>query len=222
MCHRYLLTDLASAVAAFHDLLAEEAGADWTPRYNVALTQRMPVITRRAGKTKLETMRFGIVAPARSPAEKPLLLGNARAETLTARPAFREAVQFRRCLVPADGFYEWEKAGPARLPHFFALKDRQPFFFGGIWEPARGDEPGAFCIVTTTANTLLASIHDRMPVMLGPNSGPAWLGDEPLPAARLAQLCRPLPADRLTSHRVDPRMNNVRYEAPDAAEPLNP
>jgi putative SOS response-associated peptidase YedK len=221
MCHRYSLTDLSAAVAAFHDLLAEEADADWTPRYNVALTQRMPVITRRAGKTKLQTMRFGVLAPARSPAEKPLLLGNARAETLTTKPAFREAAQFRRCLVPADGFYEWEKAGAARLPHYFSLKDRQPFCFGAIWEAPRGDEPGAFSIVTTTANPLLATIHDRMPVMLGPNSGPAWLGDEPLSDARLAQLCRPLPADRMTSHRVDPRVNHVRYEAADAMAPVS-
>jgi len=219
MCTRYSLTDLAAAVAAFHDQLAEAADADWTPRYNVALTQRMPVITRRAGRTKLETMRFGVLAPARTPAEKPLLLANARAETLATKPAFREAVQFRRCLVPADGFYEWEKAGATRLPHYFALKDRQPFFFGGLWEVPRGDEPGSFSIVTTTPNPLLAAIHGRMPVILGPNSGPAWLGDEPLPDARLAQLCRPLSAERMTSHRVDPRVNNVRYEAADAMAP---
>lgn len=217
MCCRYSLTDLKAAVAAFHDLLAEAADADWSPRYNVALTQRMPVITRRGGRPKLETMRFGVLTPARTPGEKPLLLANARAETLAGKPAFREAAQFRRCLVPADGFYEWEKAGTTRLPHYFALRERRPFFLGGLWEPARDDnEPASFCIVTTAPNPLFAGIHDRMPVMLGPNSGPAWLGDEPLPDARLAQLSRPLSADLMTRHRVDPRMNNVRYEAADA------
>jgi putative SOS response-associated peptidase YedK len=220
MCCRYSLTDLAAAVAAFHDLLAEAADADWSPRYNVALTQRMPVITRRAGRPKLETMRFGALTPARTPTEKPILLANARAETLAVKPAFREAALFRRCLVPADGFYEWEKSGTTRLPHYFTLKGKRPFFFGGLWEAARDDEPGSFCIVTTAPNPLLAGIHDRMPVMLGPNSGPAWLGDEPLPAARLAQLCRPLSADLMTRHRVDPRMNNVRYEAADAMAPV--
>ena len=215
MCHRYSLTDLKAAVAAFSNQLAEELG-DFSPRYNVALTQLMPVITKRASRPKLERLRFGVLAPARTPGERPLLLANARAETLTTKPAFREAANYRRCLIPADGFFEWEKAGTTRLPHYFTLKDRRPFFFGGIYEAPRGDEPGAFCIVTTSPNPLLASIHDRMPVLLGPNSGPAWLGDEPLPAARLGQLCRPLPADLMTGHRVDPRMNNVRYEAADA------
>ena len=215
MCHRYSLTDLKAAVAAFYEQLGEELG-DFTPRYNVALTQRMPVITQRGGRPRLERLRFGILAPARSPGERPLLLANARAETLTTKPAFKEAARTRRCLVPADGFYEWEKAGTTRLPHYFALRDRRPFFFAAVHEPARDDEPDAFAIVTTTPNPLLATIHDRMPVLLGPNSGPAWLGEEPLPEARLHQLCRPLSADLMTGHRVDPRMNNVRYEAADA------
>ena len=220
MCQRYSLKDLATAVAIFYEQLAE-AAEDWTPRYNVALTQKMPVITRRAGRTKLETMSFGFVPPPRTAGERPLVLGNARAETLLAKPTFQEATQYRRCLVPADGFYEWEKQGETRLPHYFTLQDRSPFFFAGLWQPAREDEkPGAFCLVTTAPNPLLATIHDRMPVMLGPNSGPAWLGDEPLAPARVAQLCRPLPADRMTSHRVDPRMNSVRYEAADCTTPI--
>ncbi len=219
MCQRYSLKDLAAAVAVFHEQLAE-AAEDWTPRYNVALTQPMPVITRRAGRVALEHMRFGLLPPARPPGERPPVLGNARAETLLARPSFREAAGRRRGLVPADGFYEWEKQGEARLPHYFTLKDRRPFFFAGLWEPARADAPAAFCLVTTTPNPLLATIHDRMPVMLGPNSGPAWLGDEPLAPARLARLCRPLAADLMTSHRVDPRMNSVRHEAADCVAPI--
>ena len=184
------------------------------------MTQLMPVVTKRGGRPQLDRLRFGVLAPARIPGERPLLLANARAETLTTKPAFREAARTRRCLVPADGFYEWEKAGTTRLPHYFTLMERRPFFFGGIYEPARGHEPGSFCIVTTSPNPLLAAIHDRMPVLLGPNSGPAWLGDEPLPDARLAQLCRPLPADLMTSHRVDQRMNSVRYESANAMAPV--
>lgn len=221
MCQRYSLKDLAAAIAIFHEQLAE-AAADWAPRYNVALTQKMPVITRRAGRPKLETMSFGFVLPARAPGERPLVLANARAETLLEKPAFRDAARQRRCLVPADGFYEWEKQGKARLPHYFTLQDRSPYFFAGLWEPSREEQPGTFCLVTTTPNSLLAPIHDRMPVLLGPNSGPAWLGDEPLDPARIAQLCRPLSADRMTSHRVDPRMNNVRYEAADCTQPIQP
>ncbi len=219
MCYRYSLSTLA-ALAAYRTQQAETGDEKWTPRYNVALTQPMPVMTMRAAKTALETMHFGFTLPARTPTERPMLVANARSETILSKPAFREAVQHRRCLVPADGFYEWEKQGDARLPHYFTLKDRRPFFFAGIWEPERETTPAAFCIVTTTPNPILATIHDRMPVMLGPNSGPAWLGDEPLDPARLTQLCRPLPANLMTGHRVDPRVNNVRYEAPDCVTPV--
>jgi putative SOS response-associated peptidase YedK len=122
--------------------------------------------------------------------------------------------------VPANGFYEWEKHGTTRLPHYFTLRDIPAFFFAGLWEPETATTPATFAIVTTAPNALLGAIHDRMPVILGPNSGPAWLGDEPLPPARLAQLCRPFAADRMTGHRVDPRVNNVRYEAPDCIAPV--
>lgn len=216
MCLRYSLTALV--IAEFHALMAESAGVGWTPRYNVALTSRMPVIWRLQTKAELGLMHFGFLLPARSAAGRPMLIGNARSETILAKPSFREAAQLRRCLIPADGFYEWEKQGDTRLPHYFTLRDRQPFFFAGLWEPATAGTPAAFCIVTTTPNPLLAAIHDRMPVILGPNSGPAWLGDEPLAPARLAQLCRPLPADKMTGQRVDPRVNNARYESPDCVD----
>jgi putative SOS response-associated peptidase YedK len=213
MCLRYTLKALAPA--AFNEALAEAAEAyEWQARYNVALTNRMPVITWRT-KPTLETMQFGLALPARAPGGRPLLAGNARAETMLAKPGFRDAARHRRCLIPADGFYEWEKAGTTRRPHYFSLRSGAPFFFAGLWEPARDDLPVAFCIVTTTPNTLLQPIHHRMPVMLGPNSGPAWLGDEPLDPVQLTRLCRPLPAGLMTGYRVDPRVNSVRYEAPD-------
>lgn len=221
MCYRYTLTDLMALRAL---LEASALGVDFDlthlkPRYNVALTSLMPVITRR-GRPRLETMRFGLTLPARTADTKPLLVANARTETLLAKPAFRDATQCRRCLVPADGFYEWEKQGRTRLPHYFALKSRAAFFFAGLWKPECADTPAAFAIVTTAPNTLLQRIHDRMPVMLGPNSGPAWLGDEPLAAAQLTRLGRPLRADLMTGHRVDPRVNNARYEAADCIAPL--
>lgn len=213
MCYRYSFAS-EQTLAALCQTLGVSTPA-FFPRYNVALTQRMPVVAKRGDKPELAEMAFGWTLPARNPGEKPLLLANARAETLAAKPAFRAATQHRRCLVPADGFYEWEKSGTARLPHYFYLKQHEPFFFAGLWQPGADDAPAAFAIVTTSANTLLQPIHDRMPVILGPNSGPAWLGAEPLPPARLAQLCRPLPASRMSGHRVDPRVNDARHEAPD-------
>ncbi|MBI2497372.1 MAG: SOS response-associated peptidase [Opitutae bacterium] len=220
MCVRYTLLGLAPE--DFPEALAKAvgaAGAAWIPRYNVAPKQSMPVITRR-DRPVLETMSFGFTLPARTPAEKPVLLVNARAQTLLDKPAFRDAAQHRRCLVPADGFYEWEKQGATRLPHYFALREGRLFFFAGLWQPGTDATPASFAIVTTGPNALLRPIHDRMPVILGPNSGPAWLGNEPLPPGRLARLCRPLPAEMMTRHRVDPRVNRVRYEAPDCIRPL--
>ncbi len=213
MCYRYTLKSFET-LGSFYEELADSAAAEWSPRYNVALTSRMPVITKRARPT-LEAMTFGFTLPARTQSERPMLLGNARAETLLAKPAFRDAAMYRRCLVPADGFYEWEKAGTARLPHYFTLKDHRPFFFAGLWEPAQDSLPPAFCIVTTAPNTLLKAIHDRMPVMLEGETALAWLGGTPLEPARLATLCRPFPSDQMSGHRVDPRVNNARYEAPD-------
>jgi len=199
--------------------LIDEINAGVQPRYNVALTQRMPVVRPGRPKAILTEMVFGLMSTGPAGA-KPMLLANARAETLTAKPAFADALRTRRCLIPADGFFEWEKAGSARLPHYFALRDRRAFFFAGLWQPETELTPPAFAIVTTTPNELIGRIHDRMPVILGPNSGPAWLGDEPLAPARIAQLCRPLSADLMAAHRVHPRMNRATHEGPDCIEPV--
>ena len=142
------------------------------------------------------------------------------AETLLSKPALRDAALHHRCLVPADGFFEWEKQGTARLPHYFYLLEHRPFFFAGIWQSASDDIPAGFSIVTTQPNPLLQSIHDRMPVILGPNSGQAWLGNQPLAPGQLERLCRPLPADKMSSHRVDPKMNHARHQAPDCIAAL--
>jgi putative SOS response-associated peptidase YedK len=216
MCTRYTLQDLA--LAAFHEELAvalAEAKMDWQPRYNVAPAQQMPVVIRRTGALALEKMTFGLTLPGRTDGERPKRLANARAETLLIKPAFRDAARRRRCLVPADGFYEWERADAGPLPHYFYLREHRPFFFAGIWQPKTAATPAAFAIVTTAPNALLRPVHDRMPVLLGPHRGPAWLDDPPLAPARLAQLCRPLPADLMAGHRVDPRVNRVSYEAAD-------
>jgi putative SOS response-associated peptidase YedK len=218
MCYRYTLKSL-EALVSYCEEIADSAAGEWTPRYNVALTSRMPVIAQRVRPT-LEAMNFGFTLPARTPAGRPLLLGNARAETLLAKPAFRDAAMHRRCLVPADGFYEWEKTGTARLPHYFTMKDQRPFFFAGLWAPERDSLPPAFCIVTTAPNTLLRAIHDRMPVMLEGETARVWLGGTPLEPIQLATLCQSFPADQMSGHRVDPRVNNVRYEAPDCVVPV--
>jgi putative SOS response-associated peptidase YedK len=219
MCTRYTLTNMQALAEFCETLGAALDPAGFPPRYNAALTQRMPVIVR-TGRPTLAAMAFGITLPPRPPETRGLLVANARSETFLEKRSFREAVARRRCLVPADGFFEWEKAGKARLPHYFYLQEHRPFFFAGLWQPETESTPAAFVIVTTSPNAVVAPFHGRMPVILGPNSGPAWLGDQPLEPAEVARLCRPLPAEMMAGHRVDPRVNNVRYEAPDAVAPL--
>lgn len=221
MCNRYSLSNVQALrqLLALHGLSSPE---ELLARYNIALTTRAPVVTRRGGTTALEPLSFGALLPAREPDARPLLVGNARSETLLERSAFKDAARHRRCLVPADGFFEWQHAGRARLPHYFHLRDHAPFFFAGLWRPETVQAPASFVIVTTTPNPLLARIHDRMPVILGPEAGPAWLGDTPLPPERLAALCQPFPAEAMASHPVDPAMNNSRVDGPLCIAPWTP
>ncbi|HVU17625.1 MAG TPA: SOS response-associated peptidase [Candidatus Didemnitutus sp.] len=220
MCTRYTLTQM-QVLAEFCQTLGAALDPERFPaRFNVAPTQKVPVIVDEGDSRRVVSMPFGILLPARPPAKRGLLVVTARSESMTEKPTFREATAHRRCLVPADGFFEWEKAGTARLPHYLTLKNRRPFCFAGLWQTGTDAEPGGFAIVTTEPNALLSPFHDRMPVILGPNTGPAWLGNQPLPSETLRRLCRPLPAEIMESHRVDPRVNNVRYEAPDTIAPL--
>lgn len=221
MCTRYSLHQLEALQRALAKL-GLELPKRLRELYNIALTTRAPAVTRQKGVSALVPLAFGVSLPPRTPGARPLQLANARSETLLAKGAFRDAARHRRCLVPADGFYEWEKQGKARQPHYFSRRDGEPFFFAGLWRPETALTPPAFVIVTTQPNALLASIHDRMPVMLTDATAPEWLGDEPLPPGRIDALCAPFPAAAMRSHRVDPRMNSARHGGPDCIAPLTP
>jgi len=219
MCTRYTLMNL-QALGEFCEALGVALDpARFRPRFNVAPTQRLPAIVS-AGAPALAELAFGITLPPRPPEKRGLLLANARAETFRQKPAFRDAVAHRRCLVPADGFYEFAPAGAARRPHHFYLRDHRPFFFAGLWQPESAETPAGFVIVTTEPNDLIRPVHDRMPVMLDAASGRAWLGGAPLAPEELTRLCRPYPAAEMAGHRVDARVNHVRYDAPDCVAPL--
>ncbi len=221
MCNRYTLSN----VEALRKLLAELGLAtpgEFLARFNVPLSSTMPVVTQTRGSVALEKLTFGCRLPPREPGTPPLLLANARSETVLAKPAFRDAIKHRRCLVPADGFYEWQHVGKARLPYYFYRRDRAAFFFAGLWHPESEVTPRSFVIMTTSPNAVLEPVHHRMPVMLTAESSRAWLGDQPLDAARITALCVPYAAEAMSSHRVDSRMSNPRYEAPDCLDPSTP
>ena len=147
---------------------------------------------------------------------------NAKAEGIENRPAFREAFARRRCLVPFDCFYEWKKLGKERQPYAVALADRRLMALAGLWETWRspaGERVRSFAIVTTAPNALLAELHDRMPVILAPETWPAWLGEVPADAAQLKSLLAPYPAEDMAIWPVNRRVGNVTNKDPALIEP---
>ncbi len=182
MCGRYTLTRQDDIIESLHAQLELSAAQDpwWKPRFNVAPTQPAPVITRRDdGARLIELMRWGLIPSWASPGAggkpRPPLMINARVESLPAKRVFRDALEGKRCLVPADGFFEWMSRSQ---PFYFHPRSRGTFAFAGLWARARADhgpEHRSFTIITTNANDLVRPIHDRMPIVLPPESYAAWL-----------------------------------------------
>jgi len=204
---------------------------DFTPRWNIAPTQRAPVVRALADGTRtLSLLRWGLVPRwTRAPDEKTALkdagrLINARAETATDKPSFRDAVVRRRCLIPATGFYEWRRAGVTVKQPFNITPVEGVFFaFGGLWErwqpPPSPEGPGAaletFSILTCAANADLAGLHDRMPVLIPQAAFGAWLDPALADLAALAHLVEPALPGTLALAPAHPNVNSVRNEGPD-------
>jgi putative SOS response-associated peptidase YedK len=219
MCGRFALTLPQDAMAR---LFAAQPANDLppVPRFNICPTVQIHVVTAAEGARRLQGMRWGFLPQwYKSPADGPLLI-NARAETLAEKPAFRAAARARRCLIPADGFYEWTKdAGGARLPWYIRRRDQGPLVMAGIWQDWGQEEARiATCaVVTTSANADIAALHDRMPLVLDPVDWPLWLGEAGHGAARLM---RPAPVDTLEAWRVDPAVNSNRAEGEGLRAPI--
>ena len=214
MCGRFTLTTPG-------EVLAEAFGLDepptLAPRYNIAPTQPVAAVRREAdGRRRLVLLGWGLVPPIPRESGRPLI--NARAETAASLPSFRDAFRARRCLVPADGFYEWKAGGPRKQPFHVRLSDGRPFAFAGLWEPrARGPEgntAGSCALLTTEPNALMRDIHDRMPVILPPEGYARWL-DPALRPADLAPLLRPYHAGAMEARAVGAFVNNARNEGPE-------
>ena len=206
----------------------EEYGIKWNipaPRYNIGPNQIVPIIVKdESGGTVATVARWNLIPAGKTGTEKAApLMTNARSQGVLKTWSYRKPVQERRCLVPADGFYEWEHLhdGKIKIPWAFELLGRRPFAFAGLWE--RGDEtkPPSFTILTTTPNDLVAMIHDRMPVMLSDDDSRRWITPGPMTAETLAPFVTPFPAERIQSHRVNSAVNNVRNESAEASAPAN-
>lgn len=197
-------------------------------RWNVAPTQDILTVRHNpeTGLRSLDLLRWGLVPHwAKDPSVGSRMI-NARAEGIASKPAFRDAFHRRRCLILVDAFYEWRKDADPKAPKQpFAIRMAagQPFAFAGLWEgwkDADGHWLKTTTIITTTANDLVARLHDRMPVILAPEDYGRWLGEEAAEEEQLQRLLRPFPADQMTAYPVSREVNNVRNEGPQLLEPI--
>ena len=246
MCGRYCLTVDSSALLSLFGL---GAGFIWTSRYNVAPTQMMPVV--RASQMPLEDgvgphldcLRWGLIPSWSKDVKAGARMINARSETVCEKPAFRSAVRHRRCLVPADGFFEWKKLSSGiKKPYCIRMHGGSLFAFAGIWERWQGDlgqvgglfeEAGAdlsgdvvesSSILTTRPNRLMGAIHDRMPVILNDSDFSQWLDPEITEVsdveALIDRVAQPFDELAMEAYPVSPQMNHVGFEGPGVLEPL--
>lgn len=221
MCGRYKMSKpVHTLVEQFH----VDVSYDPPARYNIAPTDAVPAIRLDDdGKRVLLPLRWGLIPFwAKDPRIGSKMI-NARAETLAEKPPFKEALEKRRCLVLADGFYEWRREGKEKQPFLFQLRSRASFAFAGLWAKWKGpDGPVESCtIVTTTANELLAAAHDRMPVILDAEDHGRWLA-RGAAANDVIELLRPYDAVLMDATPVSPRVGSVRNDDPSCAEPLEP
>jgi putative SOS response-associated peptidase YedK len=227
MCGRYSLTTAPEAMRA---LFGFENLPNLPPRYNIAPTQPVPVVrTSETGGRELVLLRWGLIPHWSRDAAMAAKMINARAETVADKPAFRDAFRSRRCLVPADGFYEWRTEDGRKQPFRIGMKGGAPFAFAGLWDRwtataegpifAAGQCVETVTIITVTANDKLRPIHPRMPAILPPEAFERWLDTGDNPGTALA-LLRPYPPEPMAFYRVGPAVNNVRNDDPGCVEPL--
>jgi putative SOS response-associated peptidase YedK len=219
MCGRFTLRTSPAEIAEIFALLREP---ELVPRYNIAPTQQVAAIRPAGGGRELSMLAWGLVpAWSKSPKGGPPLI-NARGESVATKPSFRDAFRKRRCLIPADGFYEWKKTGPrSKQPYYIRVRGGRPFAFAGLWEhweAADGAALDSCTIITTDANEALRDLHDRMPVILPPDSYDEWLDPNAANPAELERLLVPYPAAEMDFYPIRTTVNNARNETPACIE----
>ncbi len=228
MCGRFTLVADPDTVRETFGLgkSANAALSELTPRYNIAPTQAVAVITADEQNARhLEFFQWGLIPSWAKDPKIGYKLINARAETLVEKPSFRTALKKRRCLIPADGFYEWKRAGKTKTPMYIQLKSGEPFALAGLyefWKPADSETLVKSCtIITTEPNALMQDIHDRMPVILKPQAYATWLTAGELPTEKTLPLLKPYPASQMKARQVSTLVNNARLDSPDCIQPVD-
>ncbi len=223
MCGRYRLSRRKEIIEEHFDSVSGEE--DWSPRYNIAPTQPVPIIRQHPKQPhrELSLVRWGLIPWWTKDASGAARMINARSETAATLPAFRECLKARRCIVPADGFYEWKPVGKEKQPYCFEVDDGELFAFAGLWERWKDPTGKALetcSILTTTPNALLCGIHDRMPAILNPDSYELWLDPGFTEVAAVSDLLKPYDARRMRSYPVSARVNHVANDDAECCVPV--
>jgi putative SOS response-associated peptidase YedK len=224
MCGRYRLSRRKQIIAEHFD--APDWQDDWSPRYNIAPTQPVPVIRQHPKEPirQITLMKWGLIAHGSKSASDAARTINARSETAATKPAFRDPLKFRRCLIPADGFYEWKRTGKAKQPYCFEVTEGELFAFAGLWDGwknAEGQWIKTCSILTTVPNALTATVHDRMPVILDRESYDLWLDPGMQNVAAISELLKPYDAKSMRCYPVSSRVNHVANDDRECSQPAD-
>ena len=223
MCGRYRLSRRKQIIEEYFDCPSDDL--DWVPRYNIAPTQPVPVIRQHPKKPvrDLSLMKWGLIPSwAKDPSVAASMI-NARAETAHEKPAFRDALRSRRCLIPADGFYEWLRTQKAKQPYCFEVNGGDLFAFAGLWDgwkDPNGNWIGTCSILTTTPNAVTSAVHDRMPVILNRDSYDLWLDPGMQNVAEVSALLKPCDARLMRCYPVSTRINHVANDDEKCSAPM--
>jgi putative SOS response-associated peptidase YedK len=215
MCGRFTLRTPKERVKREFQLKVEPAVE---ARFNIAPMQSILAVRQREDVREAVLLKWGLIPSWAKDDSMSARLINARSETVAEKPAFREAFKRSRCIIPADGFYEWKREGAGKQPFFFSLRDGRPFGFAGLWDKWRGQDGKVIescTILTTEANEVLKPVHDRMPVILHPETYDQWLDDDLRVVESLKELLGPYPASEMTSYPVSAQVNSPRNQGED-------
>jgi len=223
MCGRYRLSRRKQIIEEYFDTSPWDD--DWSPRYNIAPTQPVPVIRQHPKEPvrQVSTMRWGLIPNWARDASIASGTINAKSETASTKPAFRDPLKFRRCLIPADGFYEWKRTSTGKQPYCFEVNEGELFAFAGIWDGWR-DGSGKWLktcsILTTIPNAVTATVHDRMPVVLHPDNYDLWLDPGMQDVAAISELLKPYDARLMRCYAVSTRLNHVANDDEECSRPI--
>lgn len=221
MCGRYVIKTTPEELADHYEANPEGIGV-FRPNYNAAPSQFLPILMEQEGERRFHTFRWGLIPPWAGGQNTGYSMINARAESVSSKKSFKKPFLYRRCIVPANGFYEWKKGSSGKIPYFIADSNHTLMNFAGIYETGEteaGEPLNSFSIITTEANSTMRELHDRMPAILLESEINDWLNPQQHDPQYLQEFLRPWPGDATTYYRVPAEVNSVRNNHPGLTDP---